>query len=172
MTEHKVTTSVRWKKWLREGVVFLVLLTVVSVGVDLWRSQSVPDNNPFTLKAVDINGQEVDVAALSQEQPVIVYFWATWCGVCRFVTPSVDWLSQYYPTVGISLTSGTDEKLQQYFQHNGLDFSNVNDPRHVLGREWGVSFTPTIFIVRHGKVESVTSGFTTPVGILARLWLS
>lgn len=172
MSEQHKRRAGKWKKWLREILFFTVLLTVVSVGVDLWRSQSVPDDTPFTLKAPDIQGEPVDIVALSKEQPVIVYFWATWCGVCRFVTPSVNWLSQYYPTVGISLTSGSDQKLQQYFANKGLDFQNVNDEKNVLGREWGVAFTPTVFIVRDGKVTFITSGITTPPGLLARLWLS
>ncbi|QUJ66207.1 protein disulfide oxidoreductase [Photobacterium sp. GJ3] len=172
MAEQTTSKATGWKKWLREIAFFSVLLTGVTVAADLWRSQSVPDDVPFTLKATDIHGQPVDLAALSQDQPVLVYYWATWCGVCRFVTPSVNWLSQYYPTVGISLSSGPDEKLQRYFEHKALDFPNVNDPNNVLGRQWGVAFTPTIFIVRDGKVESITSGITTPMGMLARLWLA
>lgn len=36
--------------------------------------------------------QEVEKA----EQPVLVYFWASWCGPCRLVSPSVSWIADTY----------------------------------------------------------------------------
>lgn len=29
-------------------------------------------------------------------QPVLVYFWAPWCGPCRLVSPSIDWVASHY----------------------------------------------------------------------------
>lgn len=33
---------------------------------------------------------------LASEQPVVVYLWADWCGPCRLVSPSIEWLAQNY----------------------------------------------------------------------------
>lgn len=151
---------------------YLLLLIVVSVAVDLWRSQSMPTQANFNLKAQDINQQWIDIEALSQQKPVVVYFWASWCSICQFVTPSVNWVSDYYPTVGVSLSSGESQKLQRYFEYKQLGFANINDPDSQIGQQWGINVTPTIFIVRHGEIKHITTGFTSPIGLLARLWLS
>ncbi len=38
------------------------------------------------------NFQEI----IKAEQPVLAYFWASWCGPCRLVSPSIEWVSQEY----------------------------------------------------------------------------
>ncbi len=33
---------------------------------------------------------------LASEQPVVVYLWADWCGPCKLVSPSIEWVAQNY----------------------------------------------------------------------------
>jgi thioredoxin 1 len=43
-----------------------------------------------------ISDEQFNTEVLSQTQPVMVYFWADWCGPCKLVSPSIDWASQNY----------------------------------------------------------------------------
>jgi len=45
---------------------------------------------------VSINDAQFADEVLQAGQPVLVYFWAAWCGPCRLVSPSIDWVANNY----------------------------------------------------------------------------
>ncbi|KHF13173.1 protein disulfide oxidoreductase [Vibrio parahaemolyticus] len=160
------------KYWLGQVLQMVLIVTVISLAMDWYRAQDMPSEQAPSLSAIMGDGEYVDVVAKSHEEPVVVYFWATWCPVCKFVSPSVSWLSQHYSVVGVSGASGPQERVTQFMQAKDYRFDNINDPKGEVMQEWEISVTPTIYILRDGEVSSVTTGVTTPIGILARIWLA
>jgi thioredoxin 1 len=47
-------------------------------------------------KAIAINDQEFEAEVIEANQLVLVYFWASWCGPCRLMSPSIDWAAENY----------------------------------------------------------------------------
>jgi thioredoxin 1 len=43
-----------------------------------------------------IHDTEFSNEVLGADSPVLVYLWAAWCGPCRLVSPSIDWIAQNY----------------------------------------------------------------------------
>ncbi|WP_087026630.1 protein disulfide oxidoreductase [Thaumasiovibrio subtropicus] len=160
------------RKWLKEIAVSLVLLVVMTIAIDIWRGRDMPNTLNVNTQIALLNGQQLDIAEMSEDTPVVIYFWATWCGVCKWVSPSVDWLSQSMPVVSVALRSGDDERLQGYIDAHEYQMLTFNDSRGEWSHDWSVKVTPTIAIVYQGEVRHVTTGFTTPMGIVLRRWLS
>lgn len=45
---------------------------------------------------MEIKDQEFEASVLNADKPVLVYFWAPWCGPCRLVSPALEQLAETY----------------------------------------------------------------------------
>ncbi|MFA3779703.1 protein disulfide oxidoreductase [Yersinia sp. 1652 StPb PI] len=162
----------RLKRWGKELVILLVLVTVVSLGMDWLRSPQVPaDWGDVSLQTLE--GQTVSLKAMSQDKPLLIYFWATWCGVCKFTSPSVNQLVQEGENVmTVALRSGEAPQLERWLTKKGYRLPVINDPRGELSAQWQVSVTPTLVILYQGKMVQNTSGWSSYWGMKLRLWLA
>lgn len=158
-------------RWMKEILIFTLIITIMSIAIDLWRSREMPLTNMPSLSMSTLEGDWVDIKKMSHDKPVLLYFWATWCPICNFVSPSVNWLSESHQVISVAITSGDDKLLGQFMAYKKYDFPVINDATGSLGQAWGVAATPSIVIVKNGEISSVTTGFTTPMGMWLRLYL-
>ena len=162
------------KGWLKNILITAILIMAVSIVVDIWRNKDLTvsvDNHSIEKT---INQHDVDWLTLSYQQPVVLYLWATWCPSCRFVSPSINWLQQYQSDLNIkvfsvAIRSGDDRLLRAYMNSKEYHFPVINDQKGHISQQLGISATPTIIIVKNGKVFNSTTGVTTPVGLFARV---
>ena len=45
---------------------------------------------------IEIADEQFAGEVLNSDKPVLVYFWASWCGPCRLVSPSINWVAEHY----------------------------------------------------------------------------
>ncbi|WP_145487834.1 protein disulfide oxidoreductase [Yersinia aleksiciae] len=162
----------RLKRWGKELAVLVLLVAVVSLGMDWLRSpQAPPDWSDTPLQT--LTGESVSLQAMSQDKPLLIYFWATWCGVCKFTSPSVNQLVQEGENVlTVALRSGDASQVERWLSKKGYQLPVVNDPTGQLSAQWQVSVTPTLVILYQGKMVQHTSGWTSYWGMKLRLWLA
>ena len=102
---------------------------------------------------------------------MLIYFWASWCGVCRFTTPEIARLhSEGENVITIALRSGNEVEVMRWLARKGVDFPVINDADGTISRSWDISVTPTLVVMSHGRVVSTTSGWTSYWGMKLRLW--
>lgn len=150
----------------------LLTFIVMSIIVDQIRKPNVPDN-AITTALVALAQQPFFLAQLSQTRPMILYFWGSWCGYCQYTSPIIHTLAQEgYPVVSVALHSGDNMSVQAYLAQHHYEFTTVNDPDGIIGKQWDVSVTPTILVIDKGKMDFATTGLTTYWGMKVRLFLA
>ncbi|WP_346839161.1 protein disulfide oxidoreductase [Microbulbifer sp. SAOS-129_SWC] len=155
---------------LRSLAGFALLAIIVASGVAYYQQRDVPKDRAPAFAARTLDGDLLDLQQMTADGPVLLYFWATWCGYCRVVSPVIDDLAGDYQVISVALQSGDRAQVEKYLEDKMLDFPTVNDPAGAISHAWGVRVTPTIVIVgSDGKVSWVTSGTTTRWGLEARL---
>lgn len=47
-------------------------------------------------KVIEISDSQFENEVIKENQTVLAYFWASWCGPCRLVSPSINWAAENY----------------------------------------------------------------------------
>ncbi|CAI1538281.1 protein disulfide oxidoreductase [Serratia fonticola] len=160
----------RLRRWARELLILLLLVLGVTFAMDWWRAPQAPLT--FDQQMLEtLDGEQVSLAQLSQDKPLLVYFWASWCGGCRFTTPYVAKLVANGGNVmTVALRSGNDQQVEQWLAAKKLQLPVVNDEQGQLSAQWQIGVTPTIVVISQGKVVQSTTGWTSYWGMKLRLW--
>ncbi len=130
-------------------------------GYDL-RGKAAPS---FTL--TDVSGKKVSLADF-KGHPVIVNFWATWCGPCKLEMPwfqefSAKYKPQGLEVLGLSQDDGASrEDVADAAKKLGVSYTVLMPDDKVAKKYGGVDYLPeTFYIDRAGKVVDVTAGAPT-----------
>ena len=101
------------------------------------------------MSVTNINKNNFQNEVLNSEKPVLLDFWASWCGPCRMVSPIVDEIA----------TERGDIKVGKV---------NVDEERELAG-QFGVMSIPTLVVIKGGKVVNQMVGARPKSQILAML---
>lgn len=165
----KSTTIVRL---LKNILLFGSLFIIVSVVMDWVRKPTTPAQFAEQV-LLDIEQQPKIIAQLSHKQPMLLYFWGSWCSFCKYTSPAIAELAeQDTPVLSVALKSGSAEDVKNYLNEQGYTFPTINDPDGSLSKTFDIQATPTILIIKDGNLINHTTGLTSYWGLKIRLWLA
>lgn len=101
------------------------------------------------MKAMNISKENFQTEVLNADRPVLLDFWAPWCGPCRMVVPIIEEIAN---------------------ERADIKVGKVNvDEQPELASAFGVMSIPTLVVMKNGKVVNQSMGARPKKDILAML---
>lgn len=101
------------------------------------------------MSAINVNKNNFNKEVLQSDKPVLIDFWASWCGPCRMVSPVVEEIAS---------------------ERSDIKVGKVNvDEEQELAMQFGVMSIPTLVVMKDGKVVSRAVGARPKAQILEML---
>lgn len=100
--------------------------------------------------AIDINDANFESEVLNCDKPVVVDFWATWCGPCRKLSPVLDEVANEFGEKVKFVKVNTDENLK-------------------TAKDYAISGLPSLLVFKNGKAVERLVGLMPKSSIISNI---
>ena len=150
-------------------VLLLVLLATILVVTSCSSATSIEGGSTQGSMAPDFSLRSIDGNNISlvdfRGRPLLLNFWATWCGPCRSEMPYLEevhndeaWSSKNLAIIAIDAAE-TVQTVNQFLRETGLSLTVVIDPDNSVFMDYNVRAIPTTFFIdKDGIIDSVKIG--------------
>ena len=101
------------------------------------------------MSVLELTLDNFEAEVLQSDKPVLIDFWATWCGPCRMIAPILDEIAQ---------------------EREDIKVVKINvDEEPELANQFGINSIPALFVMKDGKVTAQSLGVRPKAAILSML---
>lgn len=101
---------------------------------------------------ITLTSSNFEAEVLNSELPVLVDFWATWCGPCKMIAPVIAEIAEEY--------------------EGKIKVGKVNvDEENALAMQYRVASIPTLLLFKNGQVINTSVGYLPKQSIIEKLGL-
>lgn len=98
------------------------------------------------MSVLELNAENFEDEVIHTEKPVLIDFWASWCGPCRMLSPIVDELAEEHPEMKVCKV-------------------NVDEQEELAAR-FDIMSIPTLLVFRNGEQVAQSVGVQSKQAIL------
>ncbi|PKM72118.1 MAG: thioredoxin [Firmicutes bacterium HGW-Firmicutes-16] len=99
------------------------------------------------MSVITVTSQNYEEEVATSEKPVLIDFWASWCGPCRMLSPIVDEIAEERDDIKVCKV-------------------NIDDEQALAGR-FGVMSIPTLVVIQNGQLKNKSVGVIPKEKILS-----
>ena len=98
------------------------------------------------MNVCEITTENFDQEVNNSEKPVLIDFWATWCGPCRMMTPIIKQIAE---------------------ENENIKVCKINvDNEPELARKFGIMSIPTLVVIENGQIKKSSVGLVSKDKVL------
>ena len=101
------------------------------------------------MSVLELTLDNFEAEVLQSDKPVLIDFWATWCGPCRMIAPFIEQIADEHPEYVIAKID-VDEEPE-------------------LAQAFGIQSIPTLVVIKNGEVVNTAMGARPKAAILELL---
>lgn len=115
-----------------------------------------------------LNGQRVDLQSYTDQGPLLLFFWTTWCHYCKSEMHAIQDLQDEYSSKGLQVLGinpgwrDNERRARSFRRRQGLDLPLAFDQSMRLGNRFMLQGVPTLILVdNQGKIIYRGHGITS-----------
>lgn len=156
----------------------LVVLAAIFFGVTFWQTRNLVGTGEAApaIVAPRTDGAAFDLTAL-KGKPVLLYFFAPWCSVCRFSASNAQWvrraLGSRIEVTAVALDYESEASIGEFIKAAGIEELPVVKGDDRIRDAYKVSAYPTYYLLDdQGRIKSKGVGYSTLLGLFLRALLA